>query len=182
MAAHDWERFFLHAKPPRGRPLRLPPRPAPVSPPVEVGREIPDEAAFDVAIELAVRADTDAEALHTIVRTLGEYGTEADIWAVLMDVRGLHKLRLCVLADLEAVERAAIQAARPYRNEAEKGYNAEDEAQRAEAAYRATRPMVAALRRKYRQYASRNVGAWLARICGDRFDYTRRALEAEAVT
>ena len=155
MAAHDWERFFLHAKPPRGRPLRLPPRPAPVSPPVEVGRDIPDEAVFDVAIELATRAETDAEAMRTIVCTLGKYGTEADIWAVLMDVRGLHKLRLRVLADLEAVERAAILAARP---------------------------MLAALRRKYRQYASRNVGAWLARICGDRFDYTRRALEAEAVT
>ena len=109
----DWERFFLHAKPPRGRALRLPPRPAPVSPPVEVGGDLPDEAAFDVAIELAVRAETDAEALYTIVRTLGEYGTEADAWAMLMDVRGLHGLRLRVLADLEAVERAAIQAARP---------------------------------------------------------------------
>ena len=174
MAAHDWERFHLHAKPPRGRPLRLPPRPAPVSPPVEVGRDIPDEAVFDVAIELATRAETDAEAMRTIVCTLGKYGTEADIWAVLMDVRGLHKLRLRVLADLEAVERAAVIAARPYA--------ATDTDGRAEAAWSAARPMLAALRRKYRQYASRNVGAWLARICGDRFDYTRRALEAEAVT
>lgn len=174
MNAHDWERFFLHAKPPRGRPLRLPPRPAPVSPPVEVGRDLPDEAAFDMAIELAVRAETDAEAMRTLVCTLGKHGTEADIWAMLMDTRGLHKLRLRVLADLEAVERAAIQAARPYA--------ATDTDGRAEAAWNAARPMLAALRRKYRQYASRNVGAWLARICGDRFDYTRRALEAEAVT
>ena len=171
MAAHDWERFFLHAKPPRGRPLRLPPRPAPVSPPVEIGRDLPDEAAFDVAIELATRAETDAEAMRTLVCTLGKHGTEADIWAVLMDVRGLHKLRLCVLADLEAVERAAIQAARPYA--------ATDTDGRAEAAWSAARPMLAALRRKYRAYASRNVGAWLARICGDRFDYTRRALAME---
>ena len=178
MSAHDWERFFLHAKPPRGRPLRLPPRPRGYQG-AEVGRDLPNEAAFDVAIELAVRAETDAEALYTIVRTLGEYGTEADAWAMLMDVRGLHGLRLRVLADLEAVERAAIQAARPFRNEMENGYNAEDEAKRAEAAWSAARPMLAALRRKYRQYASRNVGAWLARICGDRFDYTRRALAME---
>ena len=176
MAAHDWERFFLHAKPPRGRPLRLPPRPCGYQG-AEVGREIPDEAAFDVAIELAVRAETDAEAMRTLVCTLGKHGTEADIWAILMDTRGLHGLRLRVLADLEAVERAAILAARPYRNEAEKGYNAEDEAQRAEAAYRAARPMLAALRHKYRQYAARNVGAWLARICGDRFDYHARKEE-----
>jgi hypothetical protein len=174
MAAHDLERFFLHAKPPRGRPLRLPPRPAPVSPPIEVGGDLPDEAAFDVAIELATRADTDAESMRTLVRTLGKYGTEADIWAMLMDVRGLHGLRLRVLADLEAVETAAILAARPYAPT--------DEAGRAEAAWMAARPMVADLRRKYKAYASRNVGAWLARICGDRFDYTRRALEAEAVT
>ena len=143
---------------------------------VENGRDLPDEAAFDVAIELATRAETDAEAMRTIVCTIGKHGTEADIWAMLMDVRGLHKLRLRVLADLEAVERAAVIAARPFRNEMEIGYNAEDEAKRAEAAYRAARPMVAALRRKYRAYASRNVGAWLARICGDRFDYTRRIL------
>jgi len=167
MSAHDWERFFLHAKP----PLRLPPRPAPVSPPVEVGREIPDEAAFDMAIELATRAEMDAEAMRTLVCTLGKHGTEADIWAVLMDVRGLHGLRLRVLADLEAVERAAILAARPYP--------ATDTDGRAEAAWSAARPMLAALRRKYRAYASRNVGAWLARICGDRFDYTRRALAME---
>lgn len=173
MAAHDWERFFLHAKPPRGRPLRLPPRPRSYQG-TDIGRDLPDEAAFDMAIELAVRAETDAEALHTIVRTLGEYGTEADAWAMLMDTRGLHGLRLRVLADLEAVERAAIQAARPYA--------ATDTDGRAEAAWSAARPMLAALRRKYRAYASRNVGAWLARICGDRFDYTRRALEAEAVT
>jgi hypothetical protein len=91
-----------------------------------------------------------------------------------MDVRGLHGLRLRVLADLEAVERAAVIAARPYA--------ATDTDGRAEAAWCAARPMLAALRRKYRAYASRNVGAWLARICGDMFDYTRRALEAEAVT
>lgn len=173
MSAHDWERFYLHAKPPRGRPLRLPPRPAPVSPPVEVGRDLPDEAAFDMAIELATRAETDAEAMRTLVCTLGKHGTEADIWAALIDTR-LHGLRLRVLADLEAVERAAILAARPYA--------AMDTDRRAEAAWSAARPMLAALRRKYKQYASRNVGAWLARICGDRFDYTRRALEAEAVT
>lgn len=166
----DWERFFLHAKPPRGRPLRLPPRPAPVSPPVEVGRDLPDEAAFDMAIELATRAETDAEAMRTLVCTLGKHGTEADIWAMLMDVRGLHGLRLRVLADLEAVERAAILAARPYP--------ATDTDRRAEAAWSAVRPMLAVLRRKYKQYASRNVGAWLARIC-DRFDYTRRALAME---
>jgi hypothetical protein len=87
-----------------------------------------------------------------------------------MDTRGLHGLRLRVLADLEAVERAAILAARPYA--------ATDTDGRAEAAWSAARPMLAALRRKYRAYASRNVGAWLARICGDRFDYTRRALLA----
>ena len=170
MAAHDWERFFLHAKPPRGRPLRLPPRPRGYQG-AEVGRDIPDEAAFDVAIELAVRAETDAEAMRTLVCTLGKHGTEADIWAMLMDVRGLHGLRLRVLADLEAVERAAILAARPYA--------ATDTDGRAEAAWSAARPMLAALRRKYRRYASRNVGAWLARICGDRFDYTRRALAME---
>lgn len=172
MAAHDWERFYFHAKPPRGRPLRLPPRPAPVqSGEVAPVAAVPDEAAFDLAIELAVRAETDAESLHTIVYTLGKYGTEADAWAMLMDTRGLHKLRLRVLADLEAVERAAILAARPYA--------ATDTDGRAEAAWSAARPMIAALRRKYRQYASRNVGAWLARICGDRFDYTRRALAME---
>ena len=170
MAAHDWERFFLHAKPPRGRPLRLSPRPRGYQG-AEVGRDLPDEAAFDLAIELAVRAETDAEAMRTLVCTIGKHGTEADIWAILMDTRGLHGLRLRVLADLEAVERAAILAARPYA--------ATDEDGRAEAAWNAARPMLAASRRKYRAYASRNVGAWLARICGDRFDYTRRALAME---
>lgn len=164
------ERFTFHAHAPR-RPLRLPPRPDASR---RIAEAVPDESYFDTAIELAVRAETDAEAMRTIVRTVGKYGTEADAWAMLMDTRGLHVLRLRVLADLEAVERAAILAARPYA--------ATDTDGRAEAAWSAARPMLAALRRKYRQYASRNVGAWLVRICGDRFDYTRRALEAEEVT
>ena len=156
------ERFTFHAHAPR-RPLRLPPRPAASR---RIAEAVPDESYFDTAIELAVRAETDAEAMHT----LGKHGTEADTWAMLMDTRGLHGLRLRVLADLEAVERAAIQAARPYP--------ATDTDGRAEAAWCAARPMLAVLRRKYKAYASRNVGAWLARICGDRFDYTRRALLA----